>query len=427
MTLIPAHSSRLVYAKEIALWRANGCLANTDSCSPGEIPRDSEPTTIGIRKPPNQGDENKEPAHSEQSALPPSSPCPSLYKSVGSSAASTSAPPTPIPSHLLGETKSFIEGLECVPLLGTGGHIHKFYGAISDIQQVSQKPVPSVLHPQSPLCCKAREVKASREARPASKFLRMDETEYAEPTLMSSERCIVVGKYVDVPKRTDENEGTSLVVASTSGSQGNASAALEKDVSHARPRLRALLLPQEVERRALREVSCYSAPAGGIRPFKLPLQVAKRSSLLAGPQERRNEASRLSLSATKSLASDPPPRTRPFSEVPDLRRGPGASVDAIEIAKKKDRRSRNLEDHILLDEFGVTGAPQREDPGQSATVAAGTQSEEGVRGRQEVPGREVLDDSQGKQDSTCDGGVSAAFDGAGDVLRHLQLATSRSS
>lgn len=127
-----------------------------------------------------------------------------------------------------------------------------------------------------------------------------------------------------------------------------------------------------------------------------------------------------SLPTAKSLASDPLPRARPFSELPELQCGSGASVDvdAIEIAEKADRRSRNLADLILLlDKFGVTGVAQSED--RSATVAAtGTHSAEDVRGTLEVPEREVLDDSQGKQVGTRDGGVSAAFDGAGDVPRY---------
>lgn len=122
----------------------------------------------------------------------------------------------------------------------------------------------------------------------------------------------------------------------------------------------------------------------------------------------------------KSPAFNPPIRAQSFSEVPDLQNGPGASADAIEIVEKPDRRSRNVEDIIsMLDEFGVTGAPQSEDPCRSAAVAvACTHPAEGVRDRPEVPGREVLDDSQDKQDGTRDGGVSAAFDGAGDPLRY---------
>ena len=64
----------------------------------------------------------------------------------------------------------------------------------------------------------------------------------------------------------------------------------------------------------------------------------------------------------KSPAFNPPIRAQSFSEVPDLQNGPGASADAIEIVEKPDRRSRNVEDIIsMLDEFGVTGAPQSED------------------------------------------------------------------
>ncbi|EPS95955.1 hypothetical protein FOMPIDRAFT_1019160 [Fomitopsis schrenkii] len=253
------------------------------------------------------------------------------------------------PSPSTGRTQA----LEDVPLVVTEGFTYEVPGPmVSDIQQVSQKPVLSVLRSSTtPLVRKASKVipirppaafllrrRAQRQSQrgPGLYNLGMYALSSAPIKRHRPTACLVFVTDINVPKTTKQHEVASPVVASTSGSQANNHAAPEKDVSHIHGQRYAAVF----------------------------------------------------------------------------------YVDAIEIAEKADRRSRNLADLILLlDKFGVTGVAQSED--RSATVAAtGTHSAEDVRGTLEVPEREVLDDSQGKQVGTRDGGVSAAFDGAGDVPRY---------
>ena len=402
---------------------------------------------------------------------------------VGSSAASTastSPPPTPLPSPLLGQPNIHSKDPEDAALVNTKGLVCGISAlVIPDVQQATLKPaVPcpdSLVRNASnfvpirlPAVCTtsetdpfgafaksyfADEPKASAvsaDAVPDLYYLdiyalisaplkcqrpREVKVIWTPPSIsevhgtQSADASLtylvgpVVAEKVDTSKTIAEEKTVGPTITSTHSSQVNACTNLEEKGSHVRPQLRALLLPQEVKRRASREDSYRPAPVHGIRPLMLPLHVTKRFPAADSPgllSAYRSETSRLSLPAAKSPASNPPPRARSFSGASDPQNSPGISVDAIEIAEKANRHSRNVADLVsLVDEFGVTGAPQSEDPCRSATVAAaGTHSAEGVRGRPEVPGREVLDDSQDKQDGTRDGGVRAAFDGTGDALRY---------
>ncbi|KZT73572.1 hypothetical protein DAEQUDRAFT_754412 [Daedalea quercina L-15889] len=390
----------------------------------------------------------------------PPSPCPSLCVSVGSSAASTtsdSVPPTPIASPFLGEPEVRIGDLRDILPVRNEDHANEVSlptSSTPDFPEVPAKlnlglpsppplcPTPLVRRSSNLVPIRSPSAQLTAVPDPFGAFVESYFADEPKASVVSSNAVPdlynfdVYASSSTPPRRQRTREFEYMATrkvnpTGVAGEQGPVTGqTLEnvvcrvpaKDLLKGPPKLRTLLLPQELERRASREISPASAPARGIRPLMLPLHVANRRSAAAGrlslpllPPARRFEGARLSLPSAKPPVSYPPPRVRPLSDIPDLERGFSAPGDAIEIAEKGVRLSKNLVDIIsLLDGIGVTGVPQREDPRPRATIAAGTISgvhpAEAVRNAFEVPVYEGLDRSQDKQEGIYAGGVSAAFD-----------------
>ncbi|KAH9838626.1 uncharacterized protein C8Q71DRAFT_906402 [Rhodofomes roseus] len=406
----------------------------------------------------------------------PSSSCPSLSDSVGTSVASTAAtsvPPTPVDSPYLGELEVNIGGSENVSSVEDAHNVGILHVAPKPIEFPPQlSPCPSPLarrssnlvpillssacdysgNPCAPLTHTPDPFGAFSESHFADEPKGSVDSAHAAPDLYNFD---IYAPSSTPPRRQRtrefrENRTVSIAARSTSekatlsnpakeqnrdsarsapskGPQETVCKAPVERISECPPRLRILLLPQEVDRRASREISAATAPPRGIRPLMLPLHIAQRDTITCSPPALPDPrlshaagASRLSLPSAKAPVSYPPPRVRPSSgsNLRDLEHGSDAPGDAISIVEKEKRCSRNLSDIIsLLDEIGVAGSPQGEDPRLRATVAAGTlyclSSAEASRDAVEVPVREELDDSQDKQEGIRAGGVSAAFDGPG--------------